>query len=252
MLTISETYAPVTLRSRAKALSRLTGSVYMSQLDAVAGMPPKSLSRELSIAFTRPWVLLFRESIILLTGLYISIIYAILYMFFAAIPIVFEGTRGWSQGIAGLPFTGVAIGTCLAVAAAGVDNKSYMRLTIAATAAGRVVEPEARLRNAMIGSIILPIGLFLFAWTTYPSVHWIVPIIGARLFSCGLVMVFISLINYLIDCCTVRPKLRDLLRRGSCSPVHRYRLRCFCAGSQHGASVLFRHRVSPVHYSNVR
>ena len=123
-------------------------------------------------------------------------------MFFAAIPIVFEGTRGWSQGIAGLPFIGVAIGVCLAVSAAGVDNKSYMRLSTAATAAGRVVEPEARLRNAMVGSIILPIGLFLFAWTTYPSVHWIVPVVGATLFSCGLVMVFFSLINYLIDSCT--------------------------------------------------
>ena len=202
MLTISETYSPVILRSRAKALSLATGKVYVSQLDALAGTPPKSLLKELSISFTRPWVLLFREPIVLLTGLYISIIYATLYMFFAAIPIVFEGTRGWRQGTAGLPFIGVAIGVCLAVAAAGVDNKAYIRLATAATAAGRVVEPEARLRNAIAGSIILPIGLFMFAWTTYPSVHWIAPVIGAVLFSCGLVMVFISLINYLIDSCT--------------------------------------------------
>lgn len=201
MLSISETYTPVILRSRAKTLSQMTGSIYVSQLDTVAGMSPKSIWAKLSISFRRPWVLLFREPIVLLTGLYISIIYATLYMFFAAIPIVFEGTRGWSRGVAGLPFVGVALGVCLAVVAAGWDNKSYLRTTAVAIAAGKAVVPEARLRNAMVGSILLPIGLFLFAWTTYPSIHWIAPVIGTMIFSCGLVMVFISLINYLIDTC---------------------------------------------------
>lgn len=200
-LTIRETYAPVVLRSRAQALSQMTGSVYVSTLDAAAGRPPRPLSKELSISFIRPWSLLFREPIVLLTALYISIIYAILYMFFAAIPITFEGTRGWSPGIAGLPFIGVAVGVCLGVIAAGMDSKSYIRLTTAAATAGQVVEPEVRLRSAMVGSVILPIGLFLFAWTTFPSVHWIAPIIGTTLFSCGLFMVFVSLINYLIDSC---------------------------------------------------
>ncbi|KAL1862656.1 hypothetical protein Daus18300_008454 [Diaporthe australafricana] len=197
----SETYAPVILRSRAKTLSRMTGSAHVSRLDA--GKPPTTISKELSVSFTRPWILLIREPIVLFTALYISIIYATLYMFFAAIPIVFGGTRGWSQGIVGLPFVGVMIGILLAVMACGVDNKSYVRMAAAAAAAGRAVEPEARLRNAMIGSIVLPIGLFLFAWTTYPSVHWIAPVVGATIFSCGLVMVFISLMSYLVDSYTV-------------------------------------------------
>ena len=199
MLTTNETYTPVILRFRAKALSRMTRSVYVSRLHV--RKPSRTLSQELWVSFTRPWILLSREPIVLLTGLYISIIYATLYMFFAAIPIVFEETRGWGQGVAGLPFVGVAIGVCLAVLAAGVDNKKYMRLTVAAATAGQALEPEARLHNAMVGSIVLPIGLFMFAWTTYPSVHWIAPVIGATLFSCGLVMVFISLISYLIDSC---------------------------------------------------
>ncbi|KUJ21872.1 MFS general substrate transporter [Mollisia scopiformis] len=196
-LVTPETYAPFILRRRAKALSRMTGSVYVFRIDA--GMPPKTLSQQLLVSFTRVWMLLFREPIVLLASLYISIIYGTLYMFFAAIPIVFQVTRGWSQGIAGLPFVGVAIGVCLATLAAGVDNKRYVRLCKAAAANGCAVEPEARLGTAMAGSIVLPIGLFLFAWTTYPSIPWIVPITGAMLFSCGLVMVFISLTSYLVD-----------------------------------------------------
>lgn len=200
MLATRETYAPFILRCRAKALSRMTGSVYVSRLDA--GQPSKTLSQELSVSFTRPWILLFCEPIVLLTSLYVAIVYGTLYMFFAGFPIVFQVARGWSQGTAGLPFVGVAIGVCLATLAAGVDNKRYVRLCAAAEAEGCAVEPEARLGTAMAGSIVLPIGLFLFAWTTYPSVHWIVPVIGATLFSCGLVMVFISLMSYLVDSCT--------------------------------------------------
>jgi len=199
-LTTPETYAPFILRSRARALSKMTGSLYVSRFDA--GKPPKILTQELSVALSRPWILLFREPIVLLVSLYMSIVYGTLYMFFAAIPIVFQGSRGWNEGTAGLPFVGVAIGVCLATVLSGVDNKRYVRLCATIAAKGATVEPEARLSMAMIGSIILPIGLFLFAWTTYPSVHWIAPVSGALLFSCGLVLVFISQLSYLIDCCT--------------------------------------------------
>lgn len=178
----------------------MTGSVYVSRLDA--GKQPKTLWQELLVSLTRPWILLFFEPIVLLTSLYISIVYGTLYMFFAGFPIIFQVARGWSQGTAGLPFVGVVIGVCLATLAAGVDNKRFVRLCVAAESGGRAVEPEDRLVPAMVGSIVLPIGLFLFAWTTYPSVHWIAPIIGAILFACGLVMVFISLMSYLVDSCT--------------------------------------------------
>lgn len=42
--------------------------------------------------------------------LYIAIIYGILYLCFVAYPIVFTGGRGWSAGISGLAFSGLAVG----------------------------------------------------------------------------------------------------------------------------------------------
>jgi hypothetical protein len=51
----------------------------------------------------------------------------------------------------------------------------------------------------MIGSIALPVGLFWFAWTNYPSIHWSVSIIGTAPFGFGMVLVFLSIMNYLID-----------------------------------------------------
>ena len=43
------------------------------------------------------------------------------------------------------------------------------------------------------------LGLFWFAWTNGPSVHWVVSIIASGFFATGLVLVFLSLMNYLID-----------------------------------------------------
>jgi hypothetical protein len=42
-------------------------------------------------------------------------------------------------------------------------------------------------------------GLFWFAWTNGAEIHWIVPIIASAFFACGLVLVFLSLMSYLID-----------------------------------------------------
>jgi hypothetical protein len=146
MLVIRESYAPFILQRRANALSRMTGSVYVSRIDA--GKPPKTISQELSVSLVRPWILLFREPIVLLASLYTSINFGVLYMFFAAIPIVFQGARGWSQGIAGLLFVGVATGVCFATLGAGVCNKRYQRLCMTAETNGCAVEPEARLDAA--------------------------------------------------------------------------------------------------------
>lgn len=198
-LVTRETYAPCILRRRVKALSRRSAKLYVSRIDA--GKPPQTLFHQLWNSFSRPWIFLFLEPIVLLTSLYVSIIYGTLYMLFAGIPIIFQGSRGWSQGLAGLPFIGVAVGAALAAVISGLDSKRYSRSAELAESEGRRVDPEGRLRSAMVGSILLPLGLLLFAWTTYPSVSWIFPILGATLFSCGLVMAFTSLVGYLVDSC---------------------------------------------------
>jgi len=190
---VPETYAPVLLRKRAAKLSKITGKAYVSRADF---HNKKTMSQQFKVALMRPWMLLFREPIVLLTGIYIAIIYGTLYMLFAAFPIVFQQYRGWSAGIGGLAFIGVAVGMMVAVFYAAYDNKRYQRV---AHAAGGAAPPEARLPPAIIGSVLLPVGLFWFAWTCGPSVHWVVPIIASAFFACGLVLVFLSLLNYLID-----------------------------------------------------
>lgn len=194
-LLVPETYAPVLLRARAKTLSRETGKVYKSKIDQDKG--EVTVGEAFKTNLSRPWILLFREPIVLLLSLYMAIIYGTLYMLFAAFPIVYQQQRGWSPGIGGLSFIGVAIGMLIAVTySIFYDNKRYLKV---ANQNGGMAPPEARLPPCIIGGIAIPIGLFWFAWTNSPSLPWAASVAAGIPFGFGMVLVFLGIMNYLID-----------------------------------------------------
>ncbi|KAJ5753111.1 hypothetical protein N7520_010028 [Penicillium odoratum] len=197
-LLIPETYAPVLLRRRAARLSKLSGKVYESKIDIDQGKV--SIGEAFKVALSRPWILLFREPIVFLLSLYMAIIYGTLYMMFAAFPIVYEVDRGWNQGVSGLAFLGIMVGMMLAVIYSLWDNKRYIRTEEKHQG---FAPPEARLPPVMVASTAIPIGLFWFAWTNYPSIHWSVSIIAGAPFGFGMVLVFLGVMNYLIDAYTI-------------------------------------------------
>lgn len=197
-LFIPETYAPVLLRARAAKLSKMTGKVYVSHIDQDRGRP--TVASALRTALSRPWKFLLMEPIVLLLSVYMAIIYGTLYMFFAAFPIVYHMERGWGIGISGLAFLGIMVGMFFSLAYNLFDNRRYLREV---KKHGGIAPPEARLPPTMVGSIALPIGLFWFAWTNSPSIHWLASIAASVPFGFGMVLVFLSLMSYLIDAYTV-------------------------------------------------
>ncbi|KAJ6024066.1 hypothetical protein N7540_004863 [Penicillium herquei] len=192
---IPETYSPVLLRKRAAKLSKMTGAVYKSRLDVEQSH--KTAAQVFTATMVRPWILLFMEPIVLLLSVYMAIIYGTMYMEFAAFPIVFEEARNWPQSTSGLSFLGMVIGQTLGCAYSILDDKRYKKIANR-TNYGRP-PPEARLIPAMVGAVTLPIGLFWFAWTNYPSIHWIVCEIGTVLFGFSHVSIFLSVVNYIVD-----------------------------------------------------
>lgn len=131
-----------------------------------------------------------------------AIVYGILYCLFPGIPYVFTGVRGWSSGLSGLAFLGVLVGMMSAVAYTILyENPRYVRV-IKASATGRGT-PEDRLPPAIIGAIVMPIGLGWYAGTNGPDIHWIVCILATIPFGFGMVLVFLSLMNYLVEVYTI-------------------------------------------------
>ncbi|CAO2650417.1 Nn.00g017090.m01.CDS01 [Neocucurbitaria sp. VM-36] len=197
---VPETYPPVLLRKRAERLSKLSGKVYRSRTDIDQGKI--SLGEAFSTGLKRPWILLFCEPIVLLLSIYHAIIYGILYMLFGAFPIVYRQGRGWNEGIGGLPFVAVAIGVFLAIIyVITVDHNQYMKKVVASGVG--YTTPEARLPMCIVGGIALPVGLFWFAWTNAPSVPWAASVVASIPFGFGMVLVFLGIMNYLIDSYTI-------------------------------------------------
>ncbi|PYI32567.1 bicyclomycin resistance protein [Aspergillus indologenus CBS 114.80] len=193
MLFVPETYSPVLLQRRAALLSAQTQKVHRSRLDA--DKPPLDLCGVLKVNLARPWVLLAREPIVSLLSLYMAIIYGILYMLFAAYPIVYQQHRGWNEGVGGLAFLGILVGFVPAIAFAIPDNT---RCTQALAP-----HPEARLRGCMLGGLAMTASLFWFAWTNAPGVHWLASVAAGVPFGFGALLIFLSIFNYLVDTYTV-------------------------------------------------
>lgn len=55
----------------------------------------------------------------------------------------------------------------------------------------------------MVGSVFLPIGMFWFAWTNQPELHWAISISAGVPFGFGMVLTFLSTMNYLVDAYTI-------------------------------------------------
>ncbi|EXA31456.1 hypothetical protein BFJ63_vAg17488 [Fusarium oxysporum f. sp. narcissi] len=199
-LSLPETYAPVLLQRRARHLSRTTSKIYISILQKDHGKTKASTIFTRTVQ--RPWVLLFAEPIVLVSSTYMAILYGTLYMMFGAFPIIFQEQRGWSAGTGGLAFIGVAVGMLLGLGCSILDNKRYQNLQ-KGKYQGAHPPPEVRLPPAIIGALALPVGLFSFAWTSLPSLHWSISIITAAPFGFGMVLVFLPIMNYLIDAYTV-------------------------------------------------
>lgn len=142
--------------------------------------PQGSLGKRFRVATSRPLRLLSREPVVIALALYMSFIYGTTYLLLAALPIVFQNIRRWSPGTGGLAFISIAIGMFFATGFMVFINRRYAR-NFKVSRAGRL-PPEARLLPGKVGAVLIPIGLFIFAWTNSPSIHWAVCMVGTAVF----------------------------------------------------------------------
>jgi hypothetical protein len=119
-------------------------------------------------------------------------------MFFVAYPVVFGEGKGFSPGMVGLMFIPVGIGMLIAVCSAPYLNKIYVRQVAAYRERGEEPPPELRLVGAMAVCALVPIGIFIFAWTSYPSLSWWGPAMGGLPFGIGVVVLYLTLTTYLV------------------------------------------------------
>lgn len=191
--TVPETYAPTILARRAKKLRKETkDESYVTEQD----IDLRPMSERLGVFLLRPFQLLFGELIVLLISLYMSVLYGLLYMFFVAYPIIFQEGKGYSSGTTGLMFIPIAVGVALSAVCAPAVNRHYMKMVHKHNGKPPA---EVRLIPMMISCWLIPIGLFIFAWSSYKRLTWVGPCLGGFPVGFGFLFLYNSANNYLVD-----------------------------------------------------
>lgn len=192
---IPETHHATILKRRAAKLRKITGD---DRFKSAKEINKVSLAATFKISLKRPFQLFF-EVIVFLVTIYMSVIYGLLYMFFLAYPVVFMEGKKWTAHATGLTFIPIALGVLTCCSLAPYINKDYVRRAKPYVDAGQAPPPELRLYPMMVGCWFVPLGLFIYAWTSYPSLVWVGPTIAGFPCGFGFVMLYNSANNYIVD-----------------------------------------------------
>ncbi|KAI0812744.1 MFS general substrate transporter [Irpex lacteus] len=192
---LPETSSQALLYRRAVRIRRFTGDTRFKSRGEIEAENMK-IGEVAKMTLVRPFVLCFTEPIVLFWNIYIALVYGILYIFITSFDVVFIENHGFNLGENGLAFLGLIVGVTITYALYALWAVRVLRPMYA----NGTFTPEKRLPVAMVGAVLFPISMFWFGWTSAPSVHWILPIIGSAIFAGATFCLFSAGINYLPDC----------------------------------------------------
>lgn len=178
-LFVPETSTPNILLRRAARLRQLTGDRRLrsqSEIDQ-AGLKPRAV---LISALIKPIEITIKDPAIAFVNVYTSLVYGIYYSFFEVFPLVYPVMYGFSLGMIGVVFLCILVSCSIGI----IVYIAYIRWHLIPDILknGMRVQ-ESRLQPALLAVFGPPIGLFLFAWTANPDIHWIASVIGITIYG---------------------------------------------------------------------
>ena len=158
-----------------------------------------SITTMIKVSLYRPAAMLVTEPVVFFFSLWISFSWAVLYMAFAAVPLIFQTTYGFNQQETGAVFSAICIASLLFTVIA-IYQEDWIRPYLSEKQKRVFETPEGRLWFACVESALLPVGCIWFAVSgAYSSVHWIVPTLGLGCATIGIFCIYLAVFNYLAD-----------------------------------------------------
>ena len=211
--TLKETRHSILLLRRAARERKERRTDAIEVPDSMKQRGPRELFKT---ALTRPFRFLFTEAIIVFGALYNGYLYGLSFLFNGAFSLVFGmGGHGFNTIGVGLCFLGIVVGISFGPFT-NLWQEHYYQRRIAA-AGGRNV-PEARVQLGKVAAVgkympltnfsmadsellgeVFPISLFWFSWTTYKSVHFIVPVIASAFWGWSFYTLILMTYTYTED-----------------------------------------------------
>ncbi|KAL1968623.1 hypothetical protein VTN77DRAFT_1449 [Rasamsonia byssochlamydoides] len=197
LVILPETYAPILLTRKARKLRLETRNWALHSKHEESAL---DIGAFITKYLNRPFRMLLLEPILVLITLYMTFIYGLIYLLFEAWPISFIEQRGYNEGVGALPF--ISIGVGVALGSSFVAYITYTRIMANFKKNGYVI-PEDRLYPMMFGAIIFPIGVFWFAWTSFPTINPWPQILAGVPIGAGVQIIYLQGLAYIVDVYTV-------------------------------------------------
>jgi DHA1 family multidrug resistance protein-like MFS transporter len=192
-LFLPETYFPLLLDWKAQELCRATGDVCYTSEHAHSASFFGRLQPTLSLPAT-----FFRtEPIIIAFGLYLVLLYTILFTFLTGFEYIFQRTYRLSTGLTGSCFASIAAGATFFTLFVPALYRWARHTTDHVH--GASVAPEFRLWPAVVTAPLLPISLFWLGWTNYPSISIWSGLGACFVFGIVVTATYVSIYEYIID-----------------------------------------------------
>ncbi|KAL4252903.1 MFS transporter superfamily protein [Abortiporus biennis] len=187
---MKETRSAVLITRIAKKMRKETGDHrYRARVEDERA----SLRTLIYISCTRPLYLMITEPVVASFSLWVGFAWGILYVLIESVSPVFKTLHHFNTGQTGTVFVVFFLGSVL-----GALTNLYQEKLYHANVATR--GPEARLYTAMFAAVLFPVGMFIYAWCTFPQVHWIALAIGILLFMWACFLIYLAVFSYLADC----------------------------------------------------
>ena len=165
---LHETCAPVLLRRRCKRLRKRTRNVMLFTQEENT----VSLSQLLRISLIRPFKMLATQPIIQVWSVYCAYLYGVLCLLIATFPAVWTDIYRESQFVGSLNYISLFLGITLAAQLGTRLGDGYYKKMCERNGQS---SPEFRLPLLMIGTLLVPIGMFWYGWSAKSNIHWIMP-----------------------------------------------------------------------------
>ncbi|KAF8548850.1 MFS general substrate transporter [Imleria badia] len=190
LLLLTETRADIILTRLARKMRQTKQD---SRYHARAETDKHSLFTLIKISSTRPIRLLLTEPTVLSFSLWIGFTWGVLFCFIDSISGEMESIYDFTINQQGSTYVCITIGSILGWFANMYQEVLYKKYVVKKG-------PEARLCLALVAAVLLPTGMFIYAWTAKPSIHWIIPLIGLTVFMMGAFIIYQVVFVYLADC----------------------------------------------------
>ncbi|KAI1474741.1 hypothetical protein K445DRAFT_61161 [Daldinia sp. EC12] len=152
--------------------------------------------KEILSIWLRPFQMLYREKIVLVLSLLSGFSDALIFMQIQSMHRVYDLWR-FSNPQLGLSFIPLGLAYILAYILF-IPSVYRNRVLRARNPLSEHAQYESRLWWLLFTAPLLPVGLFIFAWTSTPEVHWIWPMIGCLFIGIANYTIYMTTIDYMV------------------------------------------------------